>query len=40
MSDIDSNVLYWFAFNLVEITIAMTALTFISLTIIALTEKR
>jgi hypothetical protein len=39
MSDITSNPLYWLSYNLVEITIAMTALTFIGLTIIALTEK-
>tara|TARA_R110002020_G_scaffold434865_1_gene645026 strand:- start:464 stop:586 length:123 start_codon:yes stop_codon:yes gene_type:complete len=40
MSDIDLNPLYWFAFNLVEITIAMGALTFLGLIVIVLTEKR
>ena len=40
MSDIDSNILYWFAFNLIEITIAMGALTFIGLITLVLTEKR
>lgn len=40
MSDINSNILYWFAFNLIEITIAMGALTFIGLITLVLTEKR
>ena len=39
MSDISSNPLYFFSYNLVEITFAMTALTFIGLIILTLTEK-
>ena len=40
MSDISSNPLYFLAYNLVEITIAMGALTFLGLIVIVLTEKR
>ena len=40
MSDIDFNPLFWFAYYLVEITIAMGALTFIGLIALVLTEKR
>ena len=40
MSDISYNPLYFLAYNLVEITIAMGALTFLSLIILVLTEKR
>tara|TARA_R110002020_G_scaffold441926_1_gene652993 strand:+ start:547 stop:669 length:123 start_codon:yes stop_codon:yes gene_type:complete len=40
MSDISFNPLYWLAFNIIEITIAMGALTFLGLIVIVLTEKQ